>query len=139
MSDGFEEINLHQHEFNDRPPSRQKEPSLALGIESEYGDEIGEDDHGNKISSEIILTTGIPVPMNDFSSKYTPSQGRRGKGLWVDPKQRSMFKELNILDERPGTSKVKGNFEGKGNKNEEELKLRNEKQRKIYTTKGGRK
>lgn len=68
----FDEGNFHKHEFNDRPPSRQKEPSLALGIGSEYGEDIGIDDPGNQITSEIILTTGIPAPMNEFSSKYTP-------------------------------------------------------------------
>lgn len=70
------EGNNNQSEICNRPPSRQKEPSLALGIGSEYGEEAF-DDETNKITSEIILTSGIPAPTCE-SSKYASAQVKRG-------------------------------------------------------------
>lgn len=102
-SDGFEDSNFHQHEFNDRPPSRQKEPSLALGIGSEYGEDISKDDPGNQITSEIILTSGIPAPKNEFPSKYISSQARRGMG--IDLRGASKCFDISS-DDRPTTTKV---------------------------------
>ena len=55
--------------FN-RPPSRQKEPTLALEIGSKYGEE---DKANNKISNEIVITSGIPEPVNNLNSKFTPA------------------------------------------------------------------
>lgn len=81
MSDGQEEVNVYQHEFNDRHSNRLKEPLLSWGKGAEYGNELCEDNFGNKISSEIILKTGIPVTINESSNKYTSSQKWRGGGL----------------------------------------------------------
>lgn len=96
-------------EFVDRPPSRQKEPSLALGIDSDYGDEDDEDNPSNKISTEIILTTGIPAPSNEYPIKYTPSQGKRGAA--VDLRTQNRHKtptKLSAFDERPKSPHVDG-------------------------------
>lgn len=77
MSNG-EDISHKFHTTNEfdkvenRPPSRQKEPSLALGIGSEYGE--GDDEDSGRITSEIVLTTGIPAPTTEFNSNFVPAQ-----------------------------------------------------------------
>lgn len=35
-----------------------------------------------------MLTSGIPVPMQDFNSKYTPAQGKAGVGIDLRPPSR---------------------------------------------------
>ena len=135
-SDQVEEGNFHQPDLADRPPSRQKEPSLALGIGSEYGEDIADDDPGNKISSEIILTTGIPAPLNDFPSKYTPAQARRGVGIDLRPPSRQKTPTKAVcLDDRDVSANKNGNGDVPSTDNDEYKKAQG-KRRKNYVIKG---
>lgn len=97
----------HTNEVEDvnRPPSRQKEPSLALGIASEYGDE-GDEETVNKFTSEIVITSGIPAPMNDFTTKFTPAQGNRGAGIDIRPpsRQKTPTKAVGLDDQDESNS-----------------------------------
>jgi hypothetical protein len=70
-----EDNDTNKFELNNRPLCRQKEPSNTHGID--YVEDLAEDEAINKYSQEIVLTTGIPAPAQDFTSKYTPSQGKR--------------------------------------------------------------
>jgi hypothetical protein len=100
-ADIAEEFEYNKCDINNRPPSRQKEPSLALEIESEYGDDAMDEEISNKISQDIVLTTGIPVPMLDFNSKFTPAQGKVGAGIDLRPpsRQKTPTKAIGLDDD----------------------------------------
>lgn len=111
MSGGMDMANDHQPKFqtNDiddfnRPPSRQKEPSLALGIESEYGEE--DDNENNKFTSEIVMTTGIPAPSNEFSTKYSSGQRKPVAGTDIRPpsRQKTPTKAVGLDDKSDGSN-----------------------------------
>ena len=96
--------------FN-RPPSRQKEPSLALGIGSEYGEDDDDEAH-NKISNEIVITSGIPEPVNNFNSKFTPAQGKHPAGIDLRPPSRQKTPTKAVgLDDQSHTSHSPGDYE----------------------------
>lgn len=97
----IDDFNFNQPDICNRPPSRQKEPSLALGIGSEYGEDCLDDEITNKISSEIVLTSGIPAPTNDFSSKYTPVQGKRNNTDVRPPSRHKTPTKMVGLDDIP--------------------------------------
>ena len=141
-ADHNDEFSPSQPEICDRPPSRQKEPSLALGIGSEYGEDVVDEELTNKISSEIILTTGIPAPQIDFASKYTPAQGKRGAGIDLRPPSRHKTPtKLMGLDDRPkspNNDQKEHRFQDENNDFAKTNEPKNENRRKGHTLKARR-
>jgi hypothetical protein len=132
-----------EEEFGDGPPNRVKEHSLALGIDSDYGDDDEEDNPSNKMSTEITLTAGIPVPSKEFSMKYTPAQGKRGVGLDLRPSSRHKTPtKFTGFDGRPKSPHLDARRETLNHDENDEFASHeyksHEKRRKNHTSKATR-